>query len=68
MKSKTFEKWVANAESVTAAAKALGISRQLLDYWVVNGIPPKHVLLAQNVTGIPCSTLRPDIYPKSSAA
>ena len=75
MKSAQFEDWVEEV-GVSEAAKrisdtfdgeAKNVSYQLIQYWVRNGIPPKHVLKVQSVTEIGCHELRPDIYPLDAA-
>lgn len=45
-----------------AAAGELGISYQLLQYWVKNGVPPKHVVRVSGHTGISPEKIRPDIF------
>lgn len=43
----------------------LGISRQALYEWRKCGVPAERVIIVEEVTGIPRSRLRPDIYPPS---
>ena len=68
MKSKKFERWVRGVGTTAAARKVSSpkrpISRQVVEAWVKNGIPPKHVLRVSEVTRIDCHQLRPDIYPQ----
>jgi DNA-binding transcriptional regulator YdaS (Cro superfamily) len=44
-----------------ALARAAGVSHQAVLKW--ERVPPVRVLLVEELTGIPRSTLRPDIYP-----
>jgi DNA-binding transcriptional regulator YdaS (Cro superfamily) len=43
-------------------ARALGLTRQAIYQW--DSIPPDHVLKVEQVTGVPRSHLRPDLYPE----
>lgn len=45
-----------------ALASALGLTRQAIYQW--DKIPPQYVLRVEEVTGVPRSTLRPDLYPQ----
>lgn len=50
------------AGGVFALARALGIKNHQTFYgW--KRVPPEYVLKIEEVTGIPCSELRPDLYP-----
>lgn len=42
-------------------AKALGLRRQAVYQW--DKIPSGHVLRVEELTGVPRSKLRPDLYP-----
>ncbi|MEN5278108.1 Cro/CI family transcriptional regulator [Brucella sp. TWI432] len=52
---------VEKAGGVLTLARALNIKHPSIYRWT--RIPPEHVLKIEEVTGIPCSELRPDIYP-----
>lgn len=54
----------------TKFAEAIGTSQQLVSYWVRNSreLPAEFVLPAEKATGISRHDLRPDIYPRESAA
>lgn len=43
-------------------AKGLGLRRQAVYQW--DKIPAGHVLKVEELTGVPRSTLRPDLYPQ----
>ena len=43
-------------------AEYLGIERQAVYQWT--RVPVEHVLRIENLTGIPCYRMRPDIYPR----
>jgi hypothetical protein len=51
------------AGGVMALARALDIKHPSIYRWT--RIPAEHVLKVEEVTGIPCYELRPDIYPAS---
>lgn len=44
-------------------ARALGLTRQAVYQW--DSIPPDHVLRVEEITGVPRSRLRPDLYPEN---
>lgn len=49
------------AGGLDALARAVGVRKQTV--WEWSRVPPKHVLRVEELTGIPASELRPDIYP-----
>ena len=50
------------AGGTTALAKALGTSKQAVNAWLHNGLPPEWVLSVEDATGVSRYDLRPDIY------
>lgn len=56
------QKAVEKAGGVVALARGLGIKHHQTVYnW--KKIPAEYVLQIETLTGIPCSELRPDLYP-----
>lgn len=47
-------------------AGQIGVSRQVLEYWIKNRVPAEYVLKVENLTGISRHKLRPDIYGKQA--
>jgi DNA-binding transcriptional regulator YdaS (Cro superfamily) len=45
-------------------ARALGLTKPAVQLWKGRGIPAARVIDVARLTGIPCSELRPDIYPE----
>lgn len=72
--SKSAQKAIKAAGGQTALAKLLSketgkvISQWRVQKWTYNGIPPLLVLPVERVTGVPRWELRPDIYPRDTAA
>jgi len=54
------------AGGVGALARALGISQPSVSNW--QRIPAERVLAVESLTGVPRSTLRPDLYPADEPA
>lgn len=54
------------AGGVGALARALGISQPSVSNW--HRIPAERVLAVESLTGVPRSTLRPDLYPDEEPA
>jgi hypothetical protein len=56
---------LSNGEILTGVnlAKALGVKKAAVWKWEHFGVPPKHVLALERLTGIPRHVLRPDFYP-----
>lgn len=50
--------------SMSELARRLKISRQAISKWRRSGIPRMHVLKLERLTGIPRSSLRPDVHWK----
>lgn len=49
---------------VTRMAKELGVTRQTIYNWLFSGkIPAEKVIAIEILTGLPRTTIRPDIYP-----
>lgn len=46
-----------------AVARACGIKRSAVQDWKRRGIPPKHVPLVAQLSGLPMQALRPDMFP-----
>lgn len=57
-------------QNQTKFAEAIGTSQQLVSYWVrkERPLPAEYVLATEKATGISRHDLRPDIYPRESAA
>lgn len=49
--------------SRAALARALKISRQTVSLWT--RVPPERVMAIEQLTGVPRSQLRPDLYPRN---
>jgi len=49
-----------------ALAKAFGISPQAVDKWRRGGVPAERVLSLEEISGVPRTALRPDLYPAES--
>src|SRR5215203_4492892 len=54
------------AGGVGALARALGISQPSVSNW--SRVPAERVLAVESLTGVPRSTLRPDLYPSDPPA
>lgn len=46
-----------------ALAELTGVTPMAVSYWKVRGVPARHALKIEEVTGVPRHELRPDIYP-----
>ena len=67
---------VQQREALKRAVKAAGgkkafldrldIDRQLLDYWLKVGIPPRRVLTIEALSGVSRHELSPTLYPKET--
>lgn len=55
------QKVISALKNKTQLAAKLGLSRQAVQKWTQ--IPTKHVLVLEEMTGIPRHEMRPDIYP-----
>ncbi len=44
-------------------AKSLGVTHAAIRQWVAGQVPAERVLAVELATGIPRSSLRPDLYP-----
>lgn len=51
------------ARKVAAAVKPDPLSTQAVDAWKSNGVPPHHVILLEELSGVPRSKLKPKLYP-----
>ncbi|MBA6150106.1 transcriptional regulator [Pseudomonas putida] len=56
---------IAQAGSGAALAKAVGVSPMAVSHWKVRGVPARHVLHIESVTGVSRHELRPDLYPEA---
>ena len=64
MNSKALEKAIEAGGGVFKLARSLDVTPGAIQTWRrVGEIPAKWVLRVERVTGIPCTKLRPDIYP-----
>ena len=60
------EQAVKAAKSSTALANLIGTSRQRVDYWLKTGRPsPTYCTRIRQVTGVPETKLRPDVFIKT---
>lgn len=66
MKSSPLERAIAVAGSAVALAKLADVTPMAVSYWKVRGVPARHVVLIENVTGVNRHDLRPDLYPEAS--
>lgn len=57
-----FEAAIDKAGGITRLSRNLGLHRSAVGKWV--GVPAKHALAVERLTGVPATDLRPDIYPK----
>ena len=65
----SIERAVKAAGGSHALAKRLEISRQAIEKWVAKGtIPAERVLEIEQITGVSRHVLRPDLYPRNTAA
>jgi DNA-binding transcriptional regulator YdaS (Cro superfamily) len=65
----SIQKAVQAAGGAKALAKKLEISRQAVEKWIEHErIPAERVLELEEFTGISRHDLRPDLYPRDSAA
>lgn len=46
----------------TGLAHKVGISRQLLNRWRKVGVPAKHVVRLEHLTGVSRKRIRPDVF------
>lgn len=56
---------IAQVGSGAALAKAVGVSPMAVSHWKVRGVPARHVLQIESVTGVTRHELRPDLYPEA---
>ncbi|MGO0684837.1 transcriptional regulator [Pseudomonas fulva] len=56
---------IAQAGSGAALAKSVGVSPMAVSHWKVRGVPARHVLHIESVTGVSRHDLRPDLYPEA---
>ncbi|MBC8980780.1 helix-turn-helix domain-containing protein [Pseudomonas lurida] len=66
MSPSPLERAIAAAGSAVALAKLAGVTPMAVSYWKVRGVPARHVVLIESVTGIPRHDLRPDLYREAS--
>lgn len=66
MNSSPLERAIAAAGSAVALAKLAGVTPMAVSYWKVRGVPARHVVLIESVTGVNRHDLRPDLYPEAS--
>lgn len=50
------------AGSLSQLAKCLGVTRQALQQWRRNGVPPDRVLALEELSGVSRYEQRPDVY------
>lgn len=60
---------ITNAGSQAALARAIGVSQQLISYWIKKGgkVPAEYVPLVEDVSGVSRHALRPDVFGKPPA-
>ncbi|WP_087945443.1 transcriptional regulator [Pseudomonas chlororaphis] len=66
MASSPLERAIAVAGSGVALANAIGASPMCVSHWKARGIPARHVVKIESVTGVSRHELRPDLYPEPS--
>jgi TorA maturation chaperone TorD len=66
MREGGLEQAIDAAGGIGALARALGISQPSVSNW--HRIPAERVLAVESLTGVPRSTLRPDLYPMDESA
>lgn len=65
----SIERAVEAAGGSQALAEKLGIKRQAVEKWVKQDrVPAERVLAVETATGVERFDLRPDLYPRESAA
>lgn len=60
------ERAILAAGSGKALAELLGVTPMAVSYWKARGIPARHAIRIETVTGVPRQELRPDLYPEVS--
>lgn len=65
MKISPLDTAIAHVGSGAALAKAVGVSPMAVSHWKVRGVPARHVLQIESVTGVARHELRPDLYPEA---
>ena len=63
MRDRGLELALGVAGGVTALARGLGVSQPAVSGW--KRVPPERVLTVESITGIPRTTLRPDLYAEA---
>ncbi len=66
MRDSIIDEAISIAGGPTALARGLGIKMPSLYSW--KKVPPTRVLAIEDLTGIPRTRLRPDLYPPADAA
>lgn len=51
------------AEKIKQAQGGKELSKQAIYHWRTVGVPARYVLTVEQITGLPRSYLRPDLYP-----
>lgn len=65
----TLKDWrIAEGKNVAQAAEAAGVTPAMWSRWENNRreVPPKRVARLAALTGIPCETLRPDVFGEAA--
>lgn len=63
MKFTPLERAIQAAGSGKALAELMGVTPMAVSYWKVRGVPARHALKIEKITGVSRHELRPDIYP-----
>lgn len=62
------QKAIDQAGGIPQLAKLLGISYQAVHKWTQSSVPAERVLQIEKITNVSRHDLRPDIYPRETAA
>lgn len=60
MRNLALEKAIVRIGSVSALARAIGVSPQAVSQWTI--VPVERLIAVEKATGIPRQELRPDLY------
>jgi DNA-binding transcriptional regulator YdaS (Cro superfamily) len=66
MKSTPLERAILSAGSAKALSALMGVTPMAVSYWKARGLPARHAIRIEQVTGVPRQELRPDLYPPES--
>jgi len=68
MQDATFKALLRGKGEKARLARALGVDKATVTRWTQHRVPAESVLEVEKATGIPRTTIRPDIYPNDPCA